>query len=199
MPHSFNILEPPMKAIALTRYLPISNPDALVDVDIDKPTPTGHDLLVKIEAIAVNPVDTKVRVPKDKVEDTPRVLGWDASGVVESVGPDVTLFRPGDEVFYAGSITRPGTNSEFHLVDERIVGGKPKRLDFSHAHASPLTTITAWEALFDRLGVSAKGDDAGKSVLIVGGAGGVGSIGIQLAKKVAKLTGIATASRPESG
>ncbi len=187
-----------MKAIALTRYLPISNPESLMDVEIDKPTPTGHDLLVKIEAIAVNPVDTKVRAPKDKVEETPRVLGWDASGVVESVGPDVTLFRPGDEVFYAGSITRPGTNSEFHLVDERIVGVKPKTLDFSHAAALPLTTITAWEALFDRLGVSAEGHDEGKSVLIFGGAGGVGSIGIQLAKKVAKLKVIATASRPES-
>lgn len=187
-----------MKAIALKRYLPISNPESLIDIEIDKPTPTGRDLLVKIEAIAVNPVDAKVRAPKDKVEETPRVLGWDASGVVESVGPDVTLFRPGDEVFYAGSITRPGTNSEFHLVDERIVGVKPKSLDFSHAAALPLTTITAWEALFDRLGVSAEGGDEGKSVLIVGGAGGVGSIGIQLAKKVAKLTVIATASRPES-
>ena len=187
-----------MKAIALTRYLPISNPESLMDVEIDKPTPAGRDLLVKVEAIGVNPVDTKVRAPKDKVEETPRVLGWDASGVVEAVGPDVTLFKVGDLVFYAGSITRPGTNSEFHLVDERIVGVKPASLDFSHAAALPLTTITAWEALFDRLGVSAEGHDAGKSVLIVGGAGGVGSIGIQLAKKVAKLKVIATASRPES-
>jgi NADPH:quinone reductase len=187
-----------MKAVALTRYLPISDSNSLMDVELDKPTPTGHDLLVRIEAIGVNPVDTKVRAPKDKVEETPRVLGWDASGVVESVGPDVTLFKVGDPVFYAGSITRPGTNSEFHLVDERIVGMKPKSLDFTHAAALPLTTITAWEALFSRLGVSAEGDDEGKSVLIVGGAGGVGSIGIQLAKKVAKLKVIATASRPES-
>jgi NADPH:quinone reductase len=187
-----------MKAVALTRYLPISDPTSLEDVELDKPTPGGRDLLVKIKAIGVNPVDTKVRAPKDKVEETPRVLGWDAAGVVESVGPEVSLFKVGDPVFYAGSITLPGTNSEFHLVDERIVGAKPKSLDFTHAAALPLTTITAWEALFARLGVSAQGHDEGKSVLIVGGAGGVGSIGIQLAKKVAKLKVIATASRPES-
>ncbi|MDR5750495.1 MULTISPECIES: zinc-binding alcohol dehydrogenase family protein [unclassified Caballeronia] len=187
-----------MKAIGLTRYLPISNPEALIDIELDKPAPTGRDLLVRIEAIAVNPVDTKVRAPKDKVEDTPRVLGWDAAGVVEAVGPEASLFKPGDAVYYAGSITRQGANSEFHLVDERIVGAKPKSLDFTHAAALPLTTITAWEALFERLNVSAQGADEGKSVLIVGGAGGVGSIGIQLAKKVAKLKVIATASRPES-
>lgn len=187
-----------MKAIGLTRYLPISNPEALIDIELDKPAPTGRDLLVKIEAIAVNPVDTKVRAPKDKIEETPRVLGWDAAGVVEAVGPEASLFRPGDAVYYAGSITRQGANSEFHLVDERIVGAKPNSLDFTHAAALPLTTITAWEALFERLGVSPEGADEGKSVLIVGGAGGVGSIGIQLAKKVAKLTVIATASRPES-
>ncbi|MDR5854633.1 zinc-binding alcohol dehydrogenase family protein [Caballeronia sp. LZ062] len=187
-----------MKAIGLTRYLPISNPESLVDVELDKPAPTGRDLLVRIEAIAVNPVDTKVRAPKDKVEETPRVLGWDAAGVVEAVGPDVSLFKAGDEVYYAGDITRQGANSEFHLIDERIVGAKPKSLDFTHAAALPLTTLTAWEALFDRLKVSAEGKDAEKTVLIIGGAGGVGSIGIQLAKQVAKLHVIATASRPES-
>jgi zinc-binding alcohol dehydrogenase family protein len=187
-----------MKAIGLTRYLPIDNPESLVDVELDKPQPTGHDILVKVEAISVNPVDYKVRSPKDTVEKTPRVLGWDASGTVEAVGPDVTLFKAGDPVFYAGSITRPGANSEFHLVDERIVGRKPASLDFTQAAALPLTAITAWEALFDRLGVSPQGGDAGKSVLIIGGAGGVGSIGIQLAKQLAKLTVIATASRPES-
>ncbi|MFM0050199.1 zinc-binding alcohol dehydrogenase family protein [Caballeronia grimmiae] len=187
-----------MKAIGLTRYLPISNPESLVDIELDKPAPTGRDLLVKVEAIAVNPVDTKMRAPKDKVEETPRVLGWDAAGVVEAVGPEVTLFKAGDPVYYAGDITRQGANSEFHLVDERIVGAKPKSLDFTHAAALPLTTITAWEALFDRLKVSAEGKDAGKTVLIIGGAGGVGSIGIQLAKQVAKLHVIATASRPES-
>jgi zinc-binding alcohol dehydrogenase family protein len=187
-----------MKAVGLTRYLPVSDPESLVDIELDKPTPAGRDLLVKIEAIAVNPVDTKVRAPKDKVEAAPRVLGWDAAGVVEAVGPEVTLFKVGDPVYYAGDITRPGANSEFHLIDERIVGAKPKSLDFTRAAALPLTTITAWEALFDRLHVSAEGKDAGKSVLIIGGAGGVGSIGIQLAKRVAKLQVIATASRLES-
>lgn len=187
-----------MKAIGLTRYLPITDPQSLQDVEIDKPTPTGHDLLVKTEAIAVNPVDTKVRAPKSQVEPKPRVLGWDAAGTVAAVGPDVTLFKVGDPVYYAGSITRPGTNAEYHLVDERIVGNKPASLDFANAAALPLTAITAWEALFDRLGISPKGDHAGRSVLIIGGAGGVGSIGIQLAKVLAGLTVIATASRPAS-
>ena len=187
-----------MKAVGLTRYLPIDNPESLMDIELAKPQPTGHDILVKVEAISVNPVDTKVRAPKDTVEKSPRVLGWDAAGTVEAVGPDVTLFKAGDPVFYAGSITRPGANSEFHLVDERIAGRKPATLDFAHAAALPLTAITAWEALFDRLGVSPQGGDAGKTVLIIGGAGGVGSIGIQLAKQLGKLTVIATASRPES-
>ncbi len=187
-----------MKAIGLTRYLPISDPDALVDIEIETPAATGHDLLVKVEAIAVNPVDTKVRAPKPQVEANPRVLGWDAAGTVVAVGPDVTLFKVGDPVYYAGSITRPGANAEYHLVDERIAGHKPASLDFAQAAALPLTAITAWEALFDRLGVSPKGDHAGKSVLIIGGAGGVGSIGIQLAKTLAGLTVIATAARPAS-
>jgi NADPH2:quinone reductase len=188
-----------MKAVALMRYLAISDPESLIDVELEKPDADGHDLLVKIEAIGINPIDTKVRSPKDQVETTPRVLGWDASGVVEAAGSKVTLFRPGDAVFYAGSITRQGANSEYHLVDERIVGKKPKSLDFSMAAALPLTSITAWEALFSRLGVSTSGGDSGKSVLVIGGAGGVGSIAIQLAKKVARLEVIATASRPESG
>lgn len=187
-----------MKAVGLYKYLPIDHPEALLDIDIDKPAVSGHDLLVKVEAISVNPVDYKMRAPKDKVETAPRVLGWDAAGTVVAAGPDVTLFKVGDAVFYAGSIARPGANSEFHAVDERIVGRKPASLDFTSAAALPLTSITAWEALFERLGVSAEGHHAGRSVLIVGGAGGVGSIGIQLAKKVAHLTVIATASRPES-
>jgi len=187
-----------MKAVGLYRYLPISNPEALVDLDIDKPAPAGRDLLVKVEAISVNPVDYKVRAPKDTVEKAPRVLGWDAAGTVAAVGPEVTLFKVGDPVFYAGSITRSGANSEFHLVDERIVGRKPASLDFTQAAALPLTAITAWEALFDRLHVSPQGADEGRTVLIIGGAGGVGSIGIQLAKQLAKLTVIATASRPAS-
>ncbi|AKM32055.1 NADPH:quinone reductase [Pandoraea faecigallinarum] len=187
-----------MKAIGLTRYLPIDDPRALEDIEVPTPTPAGHDLLVKVEAISVNPVDTKVRAPKDKVETTPRVLGWDAAGTVAAVGPDVTLFKVGDPVYYAGSITRPGANSEFHLVDERITGHMPASLDFVNAAALPLTTITAWEALFDRLDIAPDGGDEGKSILIVGGAGGVGSIAIQLARRLAKLTIVATASRPES-
>ena len=187
-----------MKAVGLTRYLPVDDPQSLVDVEIATPVPEGRDLLVKVAAISVNPVDTKVRAPKDKVEPAVRVLGWDAAGTVAAVGPDVTLFKVGDPVFYAGSITRPGANSEFHLVDERIVGHKPASLDFAHAAALPLTAITAWEALFDRLGVSPRGEHAGRSVLVIGGAGGVGSIGIQLARTLAGLTVIATASRPES-
>ncbi|MBB1633389.1 zinc-binding alcohol dehydrogenase family protein [Cupriavidus sp. UME77] len=187
-----------MKAVGLTRYLPIDDPQSLVDVDIATPVPEGRDLLVKVAAISVNPVDAKVRAPKDKIEPATRVLGWDAAGTVAAVGPDVTLFKVGDPVFYAGSITRPGANSEFHLVDERIVGHKPASLDFAQAAALPLTAITAWEALFDRLGVSPQGEHAGRSALVIGGAGGVGSIGIQLAKTLAGLTVIATASRPES-
>jgi NADPH2:quinone reductase len=187
-----------MKAVGLYRYLPVDHPEAFIDVEIDKPQPGPRDLLVKVKAISVNPVDYKVRAPKDTVETAPRVLGWDAAGVVEAVGAEVSLFKPGDEVFYAGSITRPGANSEFHLVDERIVGRKPTSLDFAGAAALPLTAITAWEALFDRLRISPLGKDEGQTVLMIGGAGGVGSIGIQLAKKLAKLKVIATASRPAS-
>lgn len=186
-----------MKAVGFTRYLPIDDPQSLIDLDLPKPAPQGRDILVAVRAVAVNPVDTKVRSPKDRVEDAPRVIGYDASGVVEAVGPDVTLFRPGDEVYYAGDITRPGTNQEFHLVDERIVGRKPSSLSFAEAAALPLTTITAYESLFHRLRIDRDGADAGRSILIIGGAGGVGSIGIQLAKR-AGLTVIATASRPET-
>ena len=153
-----------MKAVGIREYLPISDEASLLDLDIPKPLARGRDLLVAVEAIAVNPVDTKVRAPKNKVEDPPRILGWDAAGVVESVGADVTLFSPGDEVFYAGSITRPGSNSEFHLVDERIVGRKPSTKSFPEAAALPLTSLTAWEALFDRFDVSTEGKDAGKKL-----------------------------------
>lgn len=186
-----------MKAVALTHYLPVEDPNAFLDVELEKPTPTGHDILVNVKAIAINPVDTKVRAPKNKVEETPRVIGYDASGVVEAIGSDVTIFKPGDEVYYAGDITRSGTNQEFHLVDARIVGHKPKTLSHAEAAALPLTTITAYEAFFDRLGINRDGADAGQSILIIGAGGGVGSIGIQLAK-AAGLTVIATASRPET-
>ncbi|NKX39040.1 zinc-binding alcohol dehydrogenase family protein [Tritonibacter mobilis] len=186
-----------MKAVGFTHYLPIENESAFLDLNVEKPQPEGRDILVNVKAIAINPVDTKVRAPKDKVEETPRIIGYDASGVVEAVGPDVTLFKPGDEVYYAGDITRSGTNAEFHLVDERIVGRKPASLSHAEAAALPLTTITAYEAFFDRLRIDRDGADAGQSLLIIGAGGGVGSIGIQLAKQ-AGLTVIATASRSET-
>ena len=186
-----------MKAVALTQYLPVDNPESFLDVELPKPAASSRDLLVAVKAVSINPVDTKVRSPKDKIEDVPRVLGWDASGVVEAVGPDVTLFKVGDEVYYAGDITRSGSNAQFQLVDERIVGFKPKSLSFAEAAALPLTTITAYEAFFDRLGIARDGASKGQSVLIIGAGGGVGSIGIQLAK-AAGLVVIATASRPET-
>ena len=187
-----------MKAIGLHKYLPIENEESLIDVEIDQPVATGRDLLVAVKAISVNPVDTKVRAPKDVVESDPKILGWDAAGEVVAVGDQVEHYHVGDEVFYAGDLTRSGSNAEYQLVDERIVGKKPTNLDYPAAAALPLTSITAWEALFDRLVISKEGADAGKSILIIGGAGGVGSIAIQLAKKVAKLNVIATASRPET-
>jgi NADPH:quinone reductase len=186
-----------MKAVALKRYLPIDNPESFIDVELPMPQATGRDLLVAVHAVAVNPVDTKVRAPKDKVEAQPRVLGWDASGVVQAVGPDVTLFKVGDPVYYAGDITRSGSNAQFQLVDERIVGHKPASLSHAEAAALPLTTITAYEAFFDRLRIDRDGANAGQSILIIGASGGVGSIGIQLAKR-AGLKVIATASRPET-
>lgn len=186
-----------MKAVGLTHYLPIDDPNSFSDLDLPTPEESGRDLLVEVKAIAVNPVDVKIRAPKDKVEESPRVLGWDASGVVAAVGEKVTLFKPGDEVFYAGDLTRPGSNQQFQLIDERIVGHKPKTLNHAQTAALPLTAITAYEALFDRLGIDRDGADKGQSILMIGAAGGVGSIAIQLAKR-ADLTVIATASRPET-
>ncbi|PRZ45455.1 zinc-binding alcohol dehydrogenase family protein [Tritonibacter scottomollicae] len=186
-----------MKAVGFTHYLPVEDANAFLDLEVDKPEPKGHDILVAVKAVAVNPVDTKVRAPKDKVEDQARIIGYDASGVVEAVGSEVTLFKPGDEVYYAGDITRSGTNAEFHLVDERIVGRRPASLSHAEAAALPLTTITAYEAFFDRLGIDRDGADSGQSILIIGAGGGVGSIGIQLAKQ-AGLKVLATASRPET-
>ena len=189
-----------MKAVALTQYLPIDRPESFLDVDLPKPAPSGHDVLIALRAVAVNPVDTKVRAGRGKegvIEDPPRVIGWDASGIVEAIGDKVTLFKPGDEVWYAGDITRAGCNSEFQVVDERIVGRKPKSLSHAEAAALPLTTITAYEAFFERLGIDRDGADKGQSILIIGAGGGVGSIGIQLAKH-AGLVVIATASRPET-
>jgi len=191
-----------MKAVGLYRYLPIDQPESLLDLEIEEPRPAGRDLLVEVKAVSVNPVDTKRRYPagpaRDKVETAPKILGYDAAGIVKAAGPDCLLFRPGDPVYYAGSVVRQGTNSQFHLVDERIVGRKPANLSFAEAAAMPLTTLTAWELMFDRLGISKAGDHAGRSVLVLGGAGGVGSIAIQLAKKLARLQVTATASRPAS-
>lgn len=187
-----------MKAVGLYRYLPVDHPEALLDLDVPAPSPTGHDLLVEVRAISVNPVDYKMRSPKAQVEQEPRILGWDVAGVVRSAGSDVTLFRPGDAVYYAGARLRQGGNSELHLVDERIVGRKPASLSFAEAAAMPLTTLTAWEGMFERMGISTSGADAGRAILIVNGAGGVGSIAIQLARQLARLTVIATASRDET-
>lgn len=187
-----------MKAVALTHYLPIDDPQSLVDVELPKPSLVDdHDLLVRVEAISVNPVDTKVRSPKPQTEAQPKVLGYDAAGVIEAVGKSVTRFKPGDAVYYAGDITRPGSNAQYQLVDERLVGGKPKSLDFAQAAALPLTTITAWELLFQRMPFDADNGGKGKTLLIIAGAGGVGSIAIQIARR-AGFTVIATASRAET-
>jgi alcohol dehydrogenase len=187
-----------VKAVGLYKYLPIDHPEALLDLEVEEPGPVGRELLVEVKAVSVNPVDTKRRAPKPQVESTPKILGWDAAGVVRSAGRDCVLFKPGDEVYYAGSVIRQGSNSEFQLVDERIVGRKPASMNFAQAAAMPLTTLTAWELMFDRMGISLAGAHAGRSMLILGGAGGVGSIAIQLAKKLAKLKVAASASRAES-
>lgn len=186
-----------MKAVALTRYLPIDDPDALFDVDLDVPVPGPHDLRVRVEAVSVNPVDTKVRAPKPQVEAAPKVLGYDAAGVVDAVGDDVSGFAVGDAVYYAGDITRSGSNAQFQLVDARLVARRPDTLDFAQAAALPLTALTAWELLFERMPYAFDGGGAGRSLLVIAGAGGVGSIAIQLAK-LAGFTVIATASREET-
>ncbi|HXV28825.1 MAG TPA: zinc-binding alcohol dehydrogenase family protein [Sinorhizobium sp.] len=186
-----------MRAVAYKTPQPIAAETSLIDVELPVPSPRDRDLLVEIKAVSVNPVDLKVRAGVQPEPGQLKVLGWDAAGIVKAVGPGVTLFQPGDAVFYAGAIDRPGTNAEFHLVDERIVGRKPKSLDFAAA-ALPLTAITAWETLFDRLKVNDPVPGAANAVLIIGGAGGVGSIAIQLLRALTDLTVIATASRPET-
>lgn len=188
-----------MKAIGFKTSLPIEAPESFIEFETDKPTPAGHDLLVKISAVSVNPVDFKIRqnAAKDTVLDEPKIIGWDAVGTVEAIGELVTGFRVGDQVYYAGDLTRSGSNAEYQLVDERIVGRKPETLTDAEAAAIPLTALTAWESFFDRIRINPE-IDKGKSVLILAGAGGVGSIAIQIAKQVAGLTVIATASRPES-
>lgn len=187
-----------MKAVAYYHSLPISDSLSLQDIELDPPVAGPRDLLVEVKAISVNPVDTKVRANAQPEGGAAKVLGWDVAGVVKSVGSEVTLFQPGDKVFYAGSIARAGGNSELHAVDERIVGHMPKSLSFAHAAALPLTAITAWELLFERLQIAEGAADKGQSLMIVGAAGGVGSILTQLARQLTGLKVIGTASRPET-
>ncbi len=187
-----------MRAVGFNQNQPISSETALVDIDLPVPEAKGRDLLVEIRAISVNPVDTKTRKNAVLEPGQYKVLGYDAAGVVKAVGPDVKLFKPGDEVYYAGAINRQGTNAEFHLVDERIVGPKPKTLSFEQAAALPLTAITAYETLFHRMRVQDKVASAWNAVLLIGGAGGVGSIAIQLLRELSDVTVIATGSRPET-
>ncbi|MBU2060389.1 MAG: zinc-binding alcohol dehydrogenase family protein [Bacteroidetes bacterium] len=188
-----------MKAIGFKQSLPISDANSFIAFETEKPTPSGFDLLVKIAAISVNPVDFKIResVAKDTVLETPKIIGWDAVGTVEAVGDTTSKFKVGDQVYYAGDLTRSGSNAEYQLIDERIVGHKPKNLSIAEAAAIPLTGLTAYESLFDRIKVNPE-TDKGKTVLVLAGAGGVGSMAIQLAKKIGNLTVIATASRGES-
>ncbi len=187
-----------MKAVAYTHSHPITHEDALLDLLLPDPAaPQGHDLLIEVRAVAVNPVDTKIRRAADPAGE-PRTLGFDAAGVVLARGPQATMFHVGQEVFYAGSIARPGSNAERQLVDERIVGAKPKTLSFAQSAALPLTAITAWEAMFDRLGILRGKAADGAAILIIGGAGGVGSIAVQLARRLTGLKVITTASRPET-
>ena len=189
-----------VKAVAYRKPLPIADANSLVDVDLPDPVPGPRDLLVDVQAISVNPVDTKIRKSSSPPPEAQwGVLGWDAVGTVRAVGAEVSLFKPGDAVWYAGAINRPGANAQLHVVDERIVGAAPRSQSRAQAAALPLTSITAWEMLFDRLGIQRTGgEDVGKSLLIVGAAGGVGSIMIQLAKRLTGLTVIGTASRPET-
>ena len=187
-----------MKAVGYLHSLPIQDASSLMDVEVPRPLPSGRDLLVRVSAISVNPVDAKMRLRSAPQNGLHRVLGWDASGIVEDVGREATLFNRGDAVFYAGAIDRQGTNAEFHLVDERLAGPKPRSLSHAELAAVPLTAITAWETLFDRLDVRRPVPGAGNAILIIGGAGGVGSMAIQLARQLTDLVVIATASRDET-
>lgn len=187
-----------MKAIAYQQSLPIEHAHALQDITLPEPVASGRDLLVDVRAISVNPVDTKVRNGVAPAAGDWKVLGWDAAGVVSAVGPEVANFKVGDRVWYAGSIARSGTNAELHLVDERIVGKMPASLDFSQAAALPLTGITAWEMLFDRLGLAQDTSPSPATLLIIGAGGGVGSIMVQLARQLTGVTVIGTASRPQT-
>jgi zinc-binding alcohol dehydrogenase family protein len=187
-----------MKAVGYHTAGSIDRPDALLDLEIERPRPGPRDILVRVKAVSVNPVDVKVRASATRTDGDPKILGWDAAGIVEETGSEVTLFAPGDEVYYAGDITRQGTNAEFHAVDERIAAHKPRTLDWADAAALPLTAITAWEILFERLRVPYGHKRTGGTLLVINGAGGVGSILIQLARRLTGLTVIATASRTDT-
>ncbi|TFW34550.1 zinc-binding alcohol dehydrogenase family protein [Massilia horti] len=184
-----------MKAVGYRKSYPIDHPEALLDIELPEPSPGGHDILVEVRAVSVNPVDTKIRRSAGPLDGEYRVLGWDAAGVVREVGGHVTLFKPGDRVMYAGTLLRPGTNSELHLVDERIVGRMPSSLGFEEAAALPLTSLTAWELLFDRLQVAQDKAAQPGPLLVIGAGGGVGSIMVQLARQLTALVVIGTASR----
>jgi zinc-binding alcohol dehydrogenase family protein len=186
-----------MKAVAYRKNLPVAEQDALLDLELPAPVPLGRELLVEVRAVSVNPVDTKIRSRVAPEEGQAKVLGWDAAGIVRAVGPECRLFKPGDRVWYAGSIARSGSNAELQLVDERIVGRMPASLGFAEAAALPLTSLTAWEMLFDRLAIP-QGGGAGQTLLIIGAGGGVGSVMVQLARCLTGLTVVGTASRPES-
>lgn len=187
-----------MRAVGYKVPGPIAEDASLVDIDLPQPIAAGFDILVEVKAVSVNPVDYKIRGSTPPADGGWKVLGWDAAGIVREVGPDVTQFAAGDEVYYAGSLIRSGTNAQFHLVDVRIVGRKPASLDWAEAAALPLTTLTAWEMMFDRLDVTKPVPGAAPAILIIGGAGGVGSIAIQIARQRTDLTVISTASRPET-
>ncbi|MBR1124841.1 zinc-binding alcohol dehydrogenase family protein [Bradyrhizobium lablabi] len=187
-----------MKAVGYRVAGPVSADDSLVDLELPVPRPGARDLRVAVKAVSVNPADVQMRARVSPRNGEVRILGFDAAGVVDSVGSDVTLFEPGDEVFYAGAMDRPGSNSELHLVDERVVGHKPKTLSFGEAAALPLTSIAAWELLFERLAIPYGVKSQAGALLIINGAGGVGSILTQLARRLTGLTIIATASRPET-
>jgi zinc-binding alcohol dehydrogenase family protein len=186
-----------MRAVAYTEPLPVDDPRCLLDVELPVPRPGPRDLLVKVEAIATNPVDYKVRQNTDPGGE-PKVLGWDAAGIVVAVGTQVSAFEAGDEVYYAGAVDRPGANAEYHVVDERLVALKPATLSFGQAAALPLTSLTAWEGLFERLGLSDGGVQRTGALLVTAAAGGVGSMVAQLARALTGLTVIGTASRPET-
>ncbi|MFT8736431.1 MAG: zinc-binding alcohol dehydrogenase family protein [Zymomonas mobilis] len=188
-----------MRAVGYQKPLSLTEPDSLVDIEIPRPKSKGRDLLIEIKAVSVNPVDAKVRQKMPlKAGEEWKILGWDAAGVVVETGDEAQLFKVGDEVFYAGTLNRSGSNAEFQLVDERIVGKKPKSLNWAEAAALPLTTLTAWEVLFDRLNIHQPVAGIKPAILIIGGSGGVSSIAIQLARQLSDATVIATASRPES-